>query len=93
MSGRKHNPEYKLKVALAAVKEERTIAELCHQYQLHKSVIGRWKSQLLENGSLVFRESEGNSQRKRDQAEIDKLHAKIGELLMERDYLKNVLDA
>lgn len=93
MSGRKHSPEYKLKVALAALKEERTLAELCHQYQLHKSVIGRWKRQLLENGTAAFRESEGGSQRSREQAEVDKLHAKIGELVMERDYLKNVLDA
>jgi len=93
MSGRKHSPEYKLKVALAALKEEKTLAELCHQYQLHKSVIGRWKRQLLENGTAAFRESEGGSHRSRDQAEIDKLHAKIGELVMERDYLKNVLDA
>ena len=93
MSGRKHSPEYKLKVAIAALKEERTLAELCQQYELHKSVIGRWKRELLENGTAAFRESKGSSQRARDQADIDKLHAKIGELVMERDYLKNVLDA
>ena len=93
MSGRKHSPEFKLKVALAALKEDKTLVELCHQYKLHQSVIGRWKRQLLENGTAAFRESDAPSQRVKDQAEIDKLHAKIGELVMERDYLKNVLDA
>ena len=93
MSSRKHSNEFKLKVALAAIKEEKTLAELCHQFDLHKSVIGRWKKQLVENGTLVFRESAEVSPSVPHQAEMEKLHAKIGELVMERDYLKKGLDA
>lgn len=93
MSGRKHSNEFKLKVALAAIKEDKTMAELCQQFNLHKSVIGRWKKQLLENGALVFREPENSSRGTASQCEIEKLHAKIGELVIERDYLKKVLDA
>lgn len=93
MSGRKHNNKFKLKVALAAIKEEQTMSELCLQFDLHKSVIGRWKRQLLENGAMVFQESENGSRKAMTQNEIDKLHAKIGELVVERDYLKKVLDA
>jgi len=93
MSGRKHSNEFKLKVALAAIKEDKTMAELCQQFDLHKSVIGRWKRQLLENGALVFREPEDSSRKAASQSEIEKLHAKIGELVIERDYLKKVLDA
>lgn len=93
MSGRKHNNKFKLKVALAAIKEEQTLSELCLQFDLHKSVIGRWKRQLLENGAMVFQDSENGSSKAMHQNEIDKLHAKIGELVVERDYLKKVLDA
>ena len=93
MSGRKHNNNFKLKVALAAIKEEQTLSELCLKFDLHKSVIGRWKRQLLENGAMVFQESENGSNKAITQNEIDKLHAKIGELVVERDYLKKVLDA
>jgi transposase-like protein len=69
------------------------MAELCQQFDLHKSVIGRWKRQLLENGALAFREPEDSSRRASSPSEIEKLHAKIGELVIERDYLKKVLDA
>ena len=93
MSGRKHNNNFKLKVALAAIKEEQTMPELCQKFDLHKSVIGRWKRQLLENGATVFQEAEVSNGHVKNQAEIDQLHAKIGELVMERDYLKKVLDA
>jgi transposase-like protein len=93
MSGRNHSREFKLKVALAAIKEDKTLAELCQQFDLHKSVIGRWKKQLVENGAMVFREPEAASQQVQNQTEVDQLYAKIGELVMERDYLKKVLDA
>lgn len=93
MSGRKHSNKFKLKVALAAIKEDKTLAELCQQFDLHKSVIGRWKRQLLENGTMVFQEPENGSGKATNQTELDKLHAKIGELVVERDYLKKVLDA
>ena len=92
MSGRKHSKEFKLKVALAAIKEDKTIPELCHQFNLHSSLINKWKKQLKEHGSLVFQEARREPEAVPLKVEIEKLRAKVGELLMERDFLKKVLD-
>jgi len=92
MSGRKHSAEFKLKVALAAIKEDKTLPELCQQFTLHSSLIHKWKKQLKEHGGLVFQETRREPETAQQKTEIEKLRAKVGELLMERDYLKNVLD-
>lgn len=93
MSGRKHSPEFKLKVALAALKEDKTIAELCQQFNLHSSLITKWKKQLKGHGALAFQDSAREPEAAHLKSEIEKLRAKVGELVMERDFLKNVLDA
>ena len=92
MSGRKHSKEFKLKVALAAIKEDKTVAELCQQYKLHSSLINKWKKQLKDHGALAFQESRRDPESSQMKVEIDQLRAKVGELVMERDYLKKVLD-
>ena len=92
MSGRKHSAEFKLKVALAALKEDKTLPELCQQFTLHSSLIHKWKKQLKEHGGLVFQETRREPETAQQKTEIEKLRAKVGELLMERDFLKNVLD-
>lgn len=81
---RNHSPAFKAKVALEAAQEERTIAELSREYGVHANQIRAWKRQLLENAVDVFASGVDN---KRDQDVIvQELHAKIGELTMERDF-------
>lgn len=92
MSGRKHSKEFKLKVALAAIKEDKTIPELCHQFNLHSSLITKWKKQMKEHGALVFQEARREPETLPLKVEIEPLRAKVGELVMERDFLKKVLD-
>lgn len=93
MSGRKHSKEFKLKVALAAIKKNKTVAELCQPFNLHSSLINKWKKQLKDHGSLAFQESRREPEAAQKNDEIEKLRAKVGERVMERDYLKKVLGA
>jgi transposase-like protein len=81
-------PAFKAKVALAAVREEETVAELARRHKVHANQIYKWKRQLLENISKVF-ESEGGSDAAEREAELLK---KIGELTVERDFLARGLD-
>ncbi len=86
----KYAPEFKGKVALAAVKAQKTMAELCQEYSLHEAVISRWKTHLMENIGIIFGATANKSN---NEQEVFKLHAKIGELLVERDFLKKALRA
>ena len=86
---RNHSPAFKAKVALEATKEDRTIAELSREYGVHPNQIRAWKRQLLDGAVNVF---ESGVDKKRDQdAVVQELHAKIGELTMERDFLSGKL--
>lgn len=77
---RVHNPEFKAKVALAALREDKTLAELCQQYELHPNQITEWKRQLLERAAEVFgRKSE-------EPADLAPLHEKIGRQALELDF-------
>lgn len=78
-------PSFKAKVALAAVKEDRTLAELAQQFDVHPSQVTAWKRQLLDHVNGTFESSAaGTSDSGAKMAEV---HAKIGELTMERDFL------
>jgi transposase len=86
---RNHFPSFKAKVAIAALRGDRTIAELAQQYDVHPNQIQDWKKrlmsgaeQLFENGSHVA----GDADQK-----VKELHAKIGELTMDRDFLSRAL--
>ena len=86
---RNHSAAFKAKVALAAAKEEKTTAELATEFGVHGSQVAAWKKQLLDNVSEVF---EVADTKKRDkEAEIKDLHAKIGELVVEKDFLSRGL--
>jgi transposase len=89
MSNRKkYSPEFKAKVALCAIKGEKTIAELSSHYQVHSSIIVKWKSALIKNASNAFDSSKSDNNKNDNTLS---LNAKIGELLMERDFLKKTL--
>ncbi len=86
---RNHSAAFKAKVALEAAKEEKTLAELSQQYGVHTNQISTWKRQLLEGAEELFKAPVG---KRRDvEAEVKELHAKIGELTMERDFLSGKL--
>ncbi len=83
---RTHSPEFKAKVALAAVQENLTMAELVKKFDVHANQITDWKKQLLDSAPDVF----GKGAKKADDTAeaVQKLHAKIGQLTMENDFLE-----
>ena len=86
---RNHSPAFKAKVALAAVKGERTLAELAEQFEVHPNQIQDWKRRLVEGAEDVFGGNVVEAQH--NEREVEKLHAKIGQLAMENDFLSKVL--
>ena len=84
----KHSPAFKAKVALAALREQESVAEIARRHKVHPNVVYKWKRQLLENISRAF-ESEGSGG---DATEREsELLKKIGELTVERDFLSDGL--
>src|SRR2546423_5183339 len=87
---RNHSPAFKAKVALAAIKGEKTLAELAEQFDVHPNQITTWRSQLLEGAAGVF-----GAETKPDSSppaiDVKTLHAKIGELTLERDFLSGAV--
>jgi transposase-like protein len=81
---RNHSPAFKAKVALEAIKGEKTIAQLAAHYDVHANQITSWKTQLLENAAGIF--GAGVVEGAADRERIRELHAKIGELTVERDF-------
>jgi transposase len=84
---RNHAPAFKAKVALDALKGEQTLVEIAQRYQIHPNQITEWKRQLLEHAPEIF-----SKERKGDQVpSVKDLHAKIGQLSMENDFLSGAL--
>ena len=86
---RNHASAFKAKVALAAVKGERTLAELAGQFDVHPNQIQDWKKRLVEGAEDVFGVNAVEAQH--NEKGVEKLHAKIGQLAMENDFLSTVL--
>jgi len=87
---RNHTAAFKAKVALAVLKNDRTIAQLAEQFDVHPNQITSWKEQLLEGAAEVF-ERGGNAKSSAPEVDIKSLHAKIGELVLENDFLERAL--
>ena len=85
---RNHSPAFKAKVALEAIRGQLTVAELAQRHEVHPNQITQWKAQLLERAMEAF-----SSPGERAEAPIDvkTLHAKIGELTLENDFLERAL--
>lgn len=87
-----HSKELKLKIALEAIRGDLTIAQIVSKYQVAESLVHRWKKQLLDEGTSIFDPKSTSSKEPRHQAEdIEKLHAIIGKLKVENDFLENAL--
>ena len=87
---RTHSPAFKAKVALAAIKGEKTLAELAQQYDVHPNQITGWKTQLAEGAAGLFGGDPAGAQAA-PAVDLKLLHAKIGELALENDFLSGAL--
>ena len=89
-SRRKHNPSFKARVALEAIKGDETIAELAGRFEVPPGQIRKWRKSLTEGAAGIF--GEDQSRKKKDDASlIAQLYQQIGQLKVEKDFLEDVL--
>ena len=86
-SRRNHAPEFKAKVALAAVRNEGTLAEVAKRFDVHPGQVTAWKEQLLRGAADVFTDGRHAT----PPVDVQRLHAKIGEITLENDFLEHAL--
>jgi transposase-like protein len=84
---RNHGAAFKAKVALEAIKEEQTLAQLAERFDVHPNQITKWKKQMLDRAQEVF----AKERKTQEGPSIKELHAKIGQLAMENDFLETAL--
>jgi transposase len=85
---KRYSAEFKAKVALEALRGELTTAQLAAKHGIHHTMVGEWKKQAMDGLTAVFSDrSAAQETAKLSEAEVEKLHAKIGQLLVERDFL------
>jgi transposase-like protein len=84
---RNHTPTFKAQVAVAALKGDKTLAEWAQQFEVHPNQITAWKSQLLEHAAQIFGEAGPTA----PEPEVKTLHAQIGQLTLENDFLESAL--
>ena len=84
---KRYESAFKARVALAALKDDKTLSELASEYGVHGNLISQWKRRLLSNVTRVFEEREDESQQDHE-AVVEELHRQIGQLHVELDWLK-----
>jgi transposase-like protein len=84
---KQYNPQFKAKVALEAIRGEKTIAQLASDHQLHPNLIHNWKKQLLAAAPGIFESATAAAASTDKQAQLDELYRQIGQLKVERDFL------
>jgi len=89
---RNFSADFKAKVALEALKEQKTLAQLAEQYELHPSQITECKKQAQQRMANVFGEAKGEKAVKASEDQFEKLYAQIGQLKVENDFLKKKLN-
>jgi transposase len=87
---RQFTAEFKAKVALEALRGELTMSELATKYQVHPNMIAGWKRRLTEEAAVLFARGKGDPDQA-SEAQVKELHAKIGQLTVEADFLKKGL--
>ena len=89
MTGKRtrYSADFKAKVALEALRGELTTAQLAAKHGIHQTMVGEWKRQATEGLTAVFSGKSAQESTKAAEADIEKLHAKIGQLVVERDFL------
>ncbi len=87
---RNHTPAFKSKVALEAIKGEKTLSDLAQQFDVHANQIKLWRDQLLTGAKEVF-SKDNKSAKPGPTIDVKTLHAKIGELTLENDFLETAL--
>lgn len=83
---KRYSAEFKAKVALEAIRGDLTLAELASKHGIHHTMIAAWKRQAVEGMAVTF-SGAGEAAKASTEADLDKLHAKIGQLVVERDFL------
>lgn len=87
---RNHSSVFKAKVALAAIRGDKTLGELAEQFEVHPNQIQDWRRKLLDNAAELFERNARPSEE--GEHKVKELHAKIGQLTMERDFLEQGLE-
>lgn len=87
---RNHSASFKAKVAVAAIRGDKTLAELSEQFDVHQNQIQDWRRKLLDQAERVF--DHGGGSASESEHKVKELHAKIGQLTMERDFLEQGLE-
>jgi transposase-like protein len=96
---KKYNSDFKLKVVLKYLSENITVSQICQHYGISKATVHKWVKQFKGNSSVIFSDaklsplSKTIKSQKLAEKEIDNLYAKIGQLTIERDFLKKALDS
>jgi transposase-like protein len=88
---KKHNAAFEAKVALAAIRGDRTVAELASQFGIHPNQIYNWKKQLLDGAARVFEGGGTTVEGTASEAQVDLLYRQIGQLKVENDFLARKL--
>ncbi len=84
---RRHSPEFKAKVALEAIKSQKTVNEIASEYNIHPNQVSTWKQEVLQGLETLFRQPNGQEQREHEALQTE-LYEQIGRLKMELEWLK-----